>query len=145
MAKRKAAKSAAKMIPKYNKKLMTAAGIFAAGSLVGAAVDFSSIPAYFEITTPSSVVTVSDETEAPATENVQTLAAETAPLYTAPEEKPQAETYVPVPEATVDIPPEAAPEPVPEPEVTPDTPAEPEILPEPAPEPSPVPTPESEQ
>lgn len=118
MAKRKNGVTV-KLNSRYKRKLAAAAGIFAAGSMVGASVDFSDVPAYFEILKPS-VTVVSDQTETPsADETVQTLTTAPAPSYTAPEtEKPETPVTVPV------------------------TPPAAEVLPEPAPEPSPVPVPD---
>lgn len=138
MAKRKNT-AAVKLNSKYKRKLAAAAGIFAAGSMVGASVDFSGVPAYFEILKPS-VTVVSDRTEAPSDdETAQMLNAAPAPSYTAPETE---KTEVPV---TVPVTPPAAevlPEPVPDPEPSP-VPA-PDPVPEPVPEipPEPVTNPE---
>ena len=136
MAKRKNG-AAVKLNSRYKRKLAAAAGIFAAGSMVGASVDFSGVPAYFEILKPS-VTVVSDRTETPsADETAQTLHAAPAPSYTAPETE---KTEVPV---TVPVTPPAAevlPGPVPNPEPSP----VPDPVPEPVPEipPETVPNPE---
>ena len=144
MAKR-SSKSAAKTITKYNKKLAAAAGIFAAGSLVGASVDLSSAPAYFEVLKPS-VTVVSDRDETPA-ETVPSVQPETVPAPAAPA-VPKEETPSPVIPPAAEVTPEPAPVPSPAPEADPavtpepDTGMFPESVPELFPEASPVIPPE---
>lgn len=167
MAKRKT-KIPAKIKTGYRRKLAAAAGIFAAGSFLGASFDASSVPAYFEILTPS-VTTLTDRTETPApAETAQTLSAPQSPSDTV-QEPEKAETPTPVTPPAVEVQQKPEPEPVPAPvptpepapvpapdpesvpEITPPSAAEPEPAPEPgwmdaifvpAEQPSPVPAPE---
>ena len=119
---------------KYRKKLLTAAGIFAAGSVVGSALEIPPMSAYFEITTPDSVkITETDSLSPVPPETYQTVSVETEAPYVPPETAAQV-TQTPVnPTPVAPVPPtpppqEAEPEPVPEPSV-------PAVTPTPVPEP----------
>ncbi len=115
MAKRKT-----QLIPtKYRKKLLTAAGIFAAGSFVGSALEIPPMSAYFEITTPDSAEIAETVTPSPAPEETfQSLSAETEAPYIPPETEAQippspVTPAAPLPETK---PEETVPEAVPAPE-----------------------------
>lgn len=136
---------------KHTKGILTAAGLFTAGSIVGAAFDFSSISGFVEITAPSlnAVLSASDTPEENE-ETTQFLSAETENAYTPekPEETEKADfaetpsvsenTETAVPEPT----PAPAPDPVPEPNLV----SEPNFISEPVVEPmaEPEPQPEAE-
>lgn len=131
MAKRKNS-----LIPsQYKQKLLTAAGIFAAGSVVGSALEIPPMSAYFEILTPEP--TEIRETEAPSSgspETFQSLSAETDAAFVPQETAPA--PAEPVPSVPAD------PVPAPEPSQPPSETPAPEPLPSsPAPDPEPLPEP----
>lgn len=106
MAKRKSgvSKKSGVRSAAYMKKLSAAVGIFAAGSVIGAEVDFSSLSPYFELAVPvKTEVSVSDESHA------ETKAEYTADVFddkytpTETEARP-IETEVPIAVVTPEIP-----------------------------------------
>ncbi len=135
MAKRKNT-----LIPfKYKQKLLTAAGIFAAGSVVGSALEIPPMSAYFEILAPESAEI--RETETPSSvpeEKFPSYSVETEAPYVPPETVPvPAEPAPSVPAVPAPVP-EAVPEPVQPPQENPvpaPVPDEPAVTPESLPEP----------
>lgn len=133
------AKRITKFIPlKYKQKLLTAAGIFAAGSLVGSTMEIPPMSAYFEILSPES--TEIRETDRLPEETPPPLSFEPESPSVPPETEPVPSVPAPsvpaVPAAPAPVP-EAVPEPLPSPEENPvpapvpDTPAvTPDSLPE---------------
>ena len=138
---------------RYRGKLLAAAGIFAAGSFVGSALDIPPMSAYFEIIAPEVLKIPDRGTSAPLSEETTQTLQTPAPEPWVPSVSVQENTYVP------EQPAGPAPEYIPEPEIFPEVdiqppavtvpeadlpeiPAQPQPQPEPVPEPEFVPEPE---
>ncbi len=90
----------------YFKKAMAAVGIFALGSAVGAKLD--SVPAYFEITPPTTVTeTTAPETNVPETtvQKPETVPETTAPTVAEPPTVPEAPPVPETPSTSTEAPP----------------------------------------
>lgn len=90
----------------YFKKAMAAVGIFALGSAVGAKLD--SVPAYFEITPPTTVTeTTAPETNVPETtvQKPETVPETTAPTVAEPPNVPEAPPVTETPSTSTEAPP----------------------------------------
>lgn len=89
----------------YFKKAMAAVGIFALGSAVGAKLD--SVPAYFEITPPTTVTeTTAPETNVPETtvQKPETVPETTAPTVAEPPTVPEAPPVTETPSTSTEAP-----------------------------------------